>query len=173
MISLHGIILTPIDLSISKNIWRLLVLLAGIFLLSSCSSDEDVVNVDEVFWSAYRNPETFDSYLVGNQLDGRTANCFEQYRDKALNLEQLKLQECALMLTGSLLWNDCHEEAEEFHNNAVLMNDIARTIEGTTSFDATQSYALLVITKSLFTTDGWNTLINDLIAVAAPMQCRY
>lgn len=161
----------------TKLIVLILVAATGFFAIIASGGGGggggESVSIDEVFWSAYRNPESFDAYLDTKTLDSRTSNCFLQHRDVALNNEQAKLRECSAILQGSPAWNDCHDEAEAFRNRAVMMNDIANTIDGSTRYDATQSYALLMITKSIFTEEDWNTFVDTLEELAPAYYCEY
>lgn len=154
-------------------VMRTLMALVLSIILLSCSSSVEIVNIDETYWSAYRNPESFDTYLQAQTLDPRSSNCFMQFSNAALTQEDAKLLECSVILQGSPAWNECHEEAEALHNQAVIMNDIASAIDGPMRFDESEAYAFLIIAKSIITETDWNALIDVLDEVTPPFQCEY
>lgn len=152
---------------------RNLLVLMLLTLLVGCVPATETVNIDEVFWSAYRNPVGFDEYLSTQTLDPRTSNCFLQYRNTAFANEDAKLLECSVILQYTTAWNECHEEAEAFHNQGVIMNDIASAVDGPTRFDESQAYAFLIIAKSVFTEVDWNAFVDSLDEVTPPFYCEY
>ena len=142
-------------------------------ILLGCDTTIETVSIDDAYWSAYRNPESFDAYLQTQAFDPRTSNCFLQHRDAALTREDAKLLECGVILQGSPAWNQCHEEAEAFHNQGVIMNDIASAIDGPMRFDETQAYAFLIITKSVLAEIDWNAFVDLLDEAVPPFYCEY
>lgn len=133
----------------------------------------ETVSIDDVYWSAYRDPVAFDAYLDNQTLDPRTSGCFLQHRDMALTNEQTKLLECSVILEGSPAWNECHDEADALRTHAVIMNDIAIAIDGPGNFDETEAYAYLVIAKSALTEADWITFVEALNTVMPPLYCEY
>lgn len=162
---------------VSNNLMSLTATILFALILSSallgCSPKIETISIDDVYWSAYRNPESFDTFLDTQTLDSRTSDCFLQKRDIALNNEEAKLLECSAILQDSPPWYECHEEAENFHNQAAIMNDIASAIDGSTWFDETQSYAYLLIIKSVFTDTEWNTFVDTFEELTPPFYCDY
>ena len=153
-----------------------LLVLITLPLLTGCPLKEkttETVTIDEIFWEAFRDPIGFDVYLDAQTLDSRTSSCFRQRRDAALSNEQAKLLECSVILEGSPAWNECHEEAEAFHNNAVIMNDIASAIDGPGNFDETEAYSYKVISKSLLTEEDWGEFIDALQEATPTYYCEY
>lgn len=154
-------------------ITRVLPMFMLMIALQACDTETENVGIDEVFWSAFRNPESFDAYLAEQTLDPRTSNCFLQHRNLAFAQEDAKLLECSVILQGSIAWNQCHEEAEALHNRGVVMNDIASAIDGPVRFDETSAYAFLIITKMALTEINWDAFIDQLDEVAPPFYCEY
>ena len=160
--------------TISTNVRVCLIPVFALFILiTGCDREEIEVSIDDLYWSAYRNPETFDSYLDTTVIDAKASNCFLRYSDQMFNFEQEKLLECGLILQGSPPWNECHDAAESFHNSGVILNNIAGAIDGPVRFDETQGYGFLVIAKSVFTDIDWNLFIDQLDEVTPPFLCKY
>ena len=84
------------------------------WLLTGCivETTTETVSIDDVYWSAYRDPVGFDSYLDNQTLDPRSSGCFRVHRDIALANEQSKLLECSVILEGSPAWHECHAAFE-------------------------------------------------------------
>jgi hypothetical protein len=155
---------------------HVLLALITLPLLTGCPIEKtttETVVIDEIFWEAFRDPVGFDMYLDAQTLDPRTSSCFRQFRDSALANEQSKLLECGVILEGSPAWNECHDEADAFRNNAVIMNDIANAIDGPGNFDETEAYIFLVITKSSFTEEDWSEFADALQAATPTYYCEY
>lgn len=145
----------------------------GSLLGTAHEDDPEIVSVDEIYYSAFRSPETFDADLPSLVKDDRSADCLRRLRDQALNEENQKLLECGQLITGSNAWNECHTEAESHGNRAAIMNDIANAIEGPTRFDETQGYAFLILSKMALTEIEWNEFINLLQSVTPEFKCEY
>jgi hypothetical protein len=152
---------------------RTLVLLMLAIGLWGCETPVETVSIDETYWSAYRNPESFDAYLDTAVLEPRTANCFFRHRDAAVNNLNAKLRECSVILQGSPAWNDCHDEADAFETQAVIFQDIGNTVAGTTTFDVTQAYTYLMLSKSLLNPADWEIFIDQLNELTPPFYCEY
>jgi hypothetical protein len=157
----------------SGLIMRVLPLFVLTVALQACDTEIENVGIDEVHWSAFRNPESFDAYLDTKTLDPRTSNCFLQHSNLAFAQADAKLLECSVILMYSPAWNQCHEEAEELENRGVLMKDIAGAVDGAIRFDETSAYALLIITKSFLTEIDWNAFVDLLDEAAPPFYCEY
>lgn len=155
-----------------------IVTLAGLMLVD-CSSDSGAptapeiqgVDADVVFYEAFRNPETFDDWLLVNQVRGDVVGCLRSRAATFFSMEASQLNTCDGLLTGSPNWNSCHETAESFHNAGVLANDIARTIEGQTRFDATQSYAALILLKATLGAAAYEGFVDVLRDQLPPVSC--
>lgn len=160
----------------SKSGATIALFLLNTMLLAGCPLKRETtekVSIDEVFWEAFRDPVGFDAYLDAQALDARTSSCFRQYRDEAFANEQDKLLECSVIIAYTPPWDDCHNEAEVFHNNGVAMNDIAGAIDGPGNFAETSTYSYLVINKSFLTDADWNAYVDVLQAAAPPYVCKY
>jgi len=142
---------------------------ALLLILTGCEKETIEVSVDDLYWSAYRNPETFDSYLGTAVIDAKASNCFLRYRDRAFNSEQAKRLECGQISQDTPAWNECHDEVDAFHNGGVILNNIAGAIDGPVRFDETEGYGYLVIAKSVITDIDWNSLVDALDAVTPPI----
>ena len=142
----------------------------GVLGVGDC--DEDMVSVDSLVWSAWRNPESFDAWLAGQTVDRDAAPCLRSISDDALTAWQAKLLECGQILSGSPAWELCHEEAEGLHNRGVVMSDLARTVEGTTRFAATSGGSFLIQSKGGLGTADWNALVDSLDASVEPFECE-
>lgn len=150
------------------------VLASGCCILGigDCDTEVEVVNVDNLFWSAWRNPETFDTWLASQTVDPAASVCLRSHGNEAFAAEQNQLLQCDQLLTGSPAWNECHEAAESLHNRGVILFDIARTIDGMTRFDATEGGQYLILSKSILGEAGWNTLADIAQANAPPLECE-
>lgn len=173
MDTINSIRLWHLGNNLMVMIMRILPPLMLSIMLAGCEPDTEIVSIDDVYWSAFRNPVSFDAYLDAQSLDPRSSNCFLQHSNAVFKSEEAKLLECSVILVGSPAWNECHEEAEAFHNQGVIMKDIASAIDGPIRFDETQAYAYLIIAKSVFTEVEWNAFIDSLDEVTPAFYCEY
>jgi hypothetical protein len=134
------------------------------------------IDVSYIFWQAYSSPDTFDDWLASQSLEPGTAACFRSHANKWFQAKENKLSECYQMSTGSTAWNECHNEADQIHNSAVLLNDIARTIDGYTRFNETQMGRYLISMKQLLGDVEWNELMNwvrKFYSTMPPLVCTF
>jgi hypothetical protein len=159
-----------------KDVIRILFMLVFSSLLTGCPlkvETTETVGIDVLFWEAYRDPVGFDVYLASQTLDSRVSDCFRHYSDSAFSDEYAKLLECSVILESTPPWNDCHAEAEAFHNQGVMLNDLSLTIDGAVNFSETGSYSYLVLAKSLVTDTDWNILVDAVDEITPPLYCKY
>jgi hypothetical protein len=154
-----------------------LVLFACLFV-SGCpcilgvgDCDKGKINVDPIFWTAFRDPETFDTWLTGQTIDPAAPGCMRHLAAKAFNEEQAQLQECSQMVSGTPAWNECHEEAEAAHDRGVVLNDVARACDGTIRFDATQGGQWLISAKTIVGESEWYSFTDILRQSLPPFEC--
>jgi hypothetical protein len=155
------------------------VLLLAALFLSGCpcilglgDCDDEAVDVDNLFWTAWRDPESFDAWLAGNTVDPGAPGCLRHLASKAFNEEQAQLQECSQMVSGSPEWTECHETAESVHNRGVVLNDIARACDGSARFDATQGGQYLIGAKTLVGQSNWYSF-SDILRQSLPrFECK-
>ena len=114
-----------------------LLFLCGIYsliMLEACGSGPEspqpttTVDISAIYWSAVRNPETFDTYLATQNIEARASDCFLRHSNNYFNAEQAKLDECYQMVSYSPMWNACHDEADNLRNGGVIRRDISRAM---------------------------------------------
>lgn len=151
----------------------LLALCAG--SLPACpppGPDKRIVNVDDLFWRAWRNPETFDSYLASASVDPKAAECLTTHSNAAFGEQQKQLRECAALVSGSDLWNACHERAEQAQLRGVILRDISAAVQGRTKFSQTQGGQYLIMAKALVGVGSWYEGADLARAVAPSLTCE-
>lgn len=136
-----------------------------------CPSDDEGVPVSDVFWRAFTEPETFDDWLRGQQVERGAASCLRSRATRFLNDEQNKLRECSQIVTGSPAWEQCHDDAVGYHNGGVVAQDIASTLDGTARFANTNAGRDLILRKSVLGSALWNQLINELRGLFPRIEC--
>lgn len=150
------------------------IILLLVAMISACEDDDTrVVNVDNLYWSAFRSPETFDEDLKMLPVPSRASECLRDLSDDSFELEQGRLRECGQMLTGSPAWNECHSEAEAHHNRGVIQSDIADAIDGEQRFDESEGGTYLMLSKSIVGEAEWEQLVEDVDAATPPVECEY
>ena len=154
------------------------VLLLACLFISGCpcilglgDCDSDKIEVDPLFWTAWRDPESFDTWLTTNSVDAGAPGCLRHLASKAFNEEQTQLQKCGQMVSGTPEWNACHDTAEAVHNRGVVMNSIAGACDGTTRFDATQGGQYLIAAKSIIGQSSWYSFTDALMQSLPPFEC--
>lgn len=151
----------------------LMVLAVLPMFLDLCRPDPVTkIDVSDIFWSAWRNPESFDDWLAGQTIDPGAAGCLRSRAEAAFDASEARLRECNQLLSPSTAWNECQQESEQLHNSGVVLNDIARTIEGRTRFENTDSYQILIWGKDLAGAATWNALADALRDLMPPLECE-
>jgi len=134
--------------------------------------DDETINVDTIFWTAWRDPEAFDAWLTGQTVDPGAPGCLRHLASVAFGEEQAQLRECGQMVSGTPEWNECHASAEAVHNRGVVLNDIARACDGTIRFDATQGGQYLMAAKTLVGQADWYAF-SDILRQSSPrFECK-
>lgn len=151
--------------------WSVLVVALSVI---ACLHEDDtrIISVDSLFWAAWRDPETFDSYLRSTTVDPQSSTCLRRYAEEAFAEEQRRLRECSAILTGSPAWNECHEQAEGAHDRGVVLSDIARAIDGQVTFASTEAARFLRLGKSIAGQAVWYQLADALRANVPRMECE-
>lgn len=132
----------------------------------------DTVNVREVFLRAVAEPDRFDAALPTIELEGGTSRCLGSLSDEALAAEQNKLVECGQLVTESPSWEVCHEEAEAFHNNGVVLNDIKNAADGRVRFDDSSGGQFLILAKNALGPAEYEALIDLLQDTVPDLECQ-
>lgn len=137
------------------------------------SPTESTFSVSDVFWRAFSEPESFDSWFATEQqnVDRRAASCLRSRSSRFYDDSQRRLTECSRMESYSREWTQCHEEAEGLSNGSVLARDLAVAIEGSTRLDATEAGRYLIAMKRTAGVQLWNELITELQRVFPRIEC--
>lgn len=164
-----------VDMAKTINSWTGLVLLSlgAAGFGGDCGGGDkcELVDVDDVWWAAWASPETIDAELPTMTLAPRSSDCLRQISAEGLQLEQDKLMECGVIVSGSAGWNDCHEEAEGHHTRAVIAADLANAIDGQGRFDQSSGGVYLALTKSVLPAT-WGPFIADLRSASPAFVCE-
>ncbi len=131
------------------------------------------VDVTDLYFAAWRNPETFDTYLTSVRVDSQASRCLREFGEKALRASQEQLAKCAQMVSYTPQWEDCHEERENLNNQGVVFLNIASAVDGQTRFSATEAYQLLTLGKAVAGASAWNQLIDQLRATTPRLECKW
>lgn len=156
-----------------------------VFVLASASCDEcdwpgsdcETVNVDDVYWSAYRNPESFDAALPTMELHPRTSEVFRLHGQDRFAKANAKLDERDQFELYSPLWRKCDEEAIELHNQGVVFRDIMLAIDRTVPFSSSETGMALIFGKTYWETrfgpGSWAALVAQARSLAAPLEWEF
>lgn len=143
---------------------------------AACFHTDDVmgptptVSVDDIYWSAWRDPEGFDTWLSTQTPPPNAASCLEERADLFFRLEQDQLLTCRDYLSGSRSWNECHDQADNYHNGGVVAQDIARALNGTARFADTSGGAYLTLARQIIGPE-WTAFIDSLRRLVPPIEC--
>lgn len=158
---------------------RLVLLIAvAVLVLHGCSAVglgpspiDDGVTADTIFWRAYSDPTTFDSWLGTQKVHGKAAGCLQEHANNSFNLSRSKLAECSQMVSFTPTWNACHQESENYNNGGVVARDVARTVQGATRFSQTDGGNYLISVRSVVGAADWNAAIELLRQNVPQIKC--
>jgi hypothetical protein len=161
-----------------KLLRTLPVLVLACLFISGCpcilgigDCDDGTINVDTIFWTAFRDPESFDAWLAGHPADPGAPSCLRHLASKAFSEEQVQLRQCSQMVSGTPEWNDCHDIADQAHNRGVVLNDLGRTCDGSVRFDATEGGQYLMAAKNLVGQSDWYSFADVLRQNSPRFEC--
>lgn len=169
-----GLVAPPVRPGGAHGAGGLIILLltasAACFHGDEVTGPTPTVSVDDIYWAAWRDPDTFDAWLSTQTPPPNAASCLQERADLFFQLEEDQLVTCRSYSSGSRSWNECHDQAESYHNGGVVAQDIARTLNGTTRFADTSAAVYLTLGKAA-TGTGWTAFINSLRELVPPLQC--
>ena len=141
---------------------------------SGCGPEEacEDVNVNEVFISAFRSPETFDANHSSLQVHVGASQCLRDFAQEAFQAENEKLVECGQLISRSSAWNACHEEAEQHGLRGTILNDIAAALDGSRRFDASAGGTQLIFVKEALGAAEYEAFIDAVTANLASLNCE-
>jgi hypothetical protein len=131
------------------------------------------VDVDDLVLAATTTPEQFDARIGMLGVDEDDPRCLRQLAADVYDEENAKLRECAALLTGSPLWEECHEEAAGLHNRRVLLEDVAGAVEGGARFDRSRSGLLLIDAKQLLGAAAYEAYVAELNELLPAQTCDF
>ena len=163
----------------SWRVWPRAIALAVVVSATSgctcfwCPSPPDDTRrpVSEVFWRAFSEPETFDAWLATRKVESGAASCLRSRSDRFWSDYQNKLRECGQLISGSSLWDACHDEADGMSNGSVVARDLAQALEGSTRFDATSAGQYPIGTKRMLGPEQWGELIAAIREAIPEIEC--
>lgn len=129
------------------------------------------LSADAVFWRAYSDPTTFDSWLATQTIDRGASACLRRRAEALFASSEAKLSECRQMVSFTPEWNRCHDERENLHNGGVIANDIAQAVDGVRPFSASSGGGILTLARSAVGVAQWNEFIATLRRLFPPISC--
>lgn len=110
-------------------------------------SSPETVDVQTVFYAAWRYPETFDDQIPDLSYHKRSAECLKKKSRQAFAAEDDQIDRCAQMVSYTTEWNECHDEADQMHNSGVVLLNIADALEGNGLFRESPGGQYLILLK--------------------------
>jgi hypothetical protein len=129
------------------------------------------ISADTVFWRAYADPTTFDSWLATQTVDRDASACLRRRAQTLFAASEAKLRDCGQMVSFTPEWNRCHDESENLHNGGVVANDIAQAVDRIRPFSVSDGGRVLTFVRSTLGVADWNAFITTLRQSFPPITC--
>ena len=133
--------------------------------LSACnpfSESCEAAKIEGVYFTAVKAPSNFDSALSNFDVEEGISRCLRKFSDETFQNEQAQLVDCRQFLTGSSAWNACHEVAESYQMQGVILTGVANAVEGNSSFATSLGGQYLIVAKTTLGVTEYEAFIDSL-----------